>query len=110
MTVYVTQEASFDYSPAQVFGEVVFLTMEDVATMKGSLKNEALVDTLRFQLQKFNPDEDYILLSGSPYVSALVFYLLGARRVGTVRMLRWSNRDKVYAPIHINLNRGINHE
>lgn len=109
MKVYVTQEGKFDYSPAEAYGDVVFLTGDELVPIKGSLRNESLIDSLRFQLQKYDPEEDFILPSGSPYVSALVFYILGSKNVGKLRMLRWSNRDKQYTPIFIDLNRGVDH-
>ena len=102
--VYVTQETNHDFVPAQQWGEVEFLTKEEVSPILHSLKNEALIDELLHKLLKYDPDEDYIVIAGSPYVAALVFYLLGRKGVRQVRMLRWSNRDKLYGPLIVNVN------
>lgn len=102
--VFVTQETNFNFTPAEQWGDVVFLTKDEVSPVKQSLRNDALVDELRHKLLKYNPDEDYIVVAGSPYVAALVFYLLGRyHRVKQVRMLRWSNRDRLYGPLIVNI-------
>ena len=59
------------------------------------------MDELRTKVSKFNPDDDYIVISGSPIVTAAVFMLL-AEKTREVKMLRWSNRDRVYQPLVIN--------
>jgi hypothetical protein len=102
--VYVTQEANVDFTPALSFGEVEFITKEDVSPMPNSIRNEELVNKIRHTMTRFNPDEDYIVIAGSPYVAALVFYVLGRyRRVRYIRMLRWSNRDRMYSPLTIDI-------
>ena len=102
--VFITQEANLDFSSAASWGEIEFLTKEDVSSIRQSLKNEALVHELRHKLMKFNPDEDYIIAAGSPYVTALVFYLLGRYwRVRQIRMLRWSSRNRLYGPLIVDI-------
>lgn len=100
--VYVTQETPHDFLPAEKWGEVQFLTTDDVSSIKGSIRNQELIDDLRHKLMKFDPDEDYILMTGSPYVSAIVVYLL-ADRCRYLRFLRWSNRDKEYSLVHLDM-------
>lgn len=102
--VYVTQECNHDFTPAESWGDVEFLTKDEVSPIKLSLKNEALIDELSHKLMKYDPEEDFIVVAGSPYVAALVFYLLGRRGVRQIRMLRWSNRDRLYGPLIVNVN------
>lgn len=97
--VYVTQESNHDFTPAEQWGDVEFLTKEEISPIKQSLRNEALLEDLEHKLKKYDPDEDFIVVAGSPYVAALVFYLLGRRGVPQIRMLRWSNRDRLYGPL-----------
>jgi hypothetical protein len=59
---------------------------------------------MRRKLESFNPALDYLAPSGSPIISGIAFMLLEAQRVKyPVRVLRWSNRDRVYQPIHVSL-------
>jgi len=104
--VYVTQEQEkLNYSPAEEFGDVVFITRNDFSVMKASLRNDALIDEIAFRLKDFDAQHDFITVSGSPVVSATVFLVLGLRGVKSVNMLRWSNRDCVYQPITIQLSK-----
>lgn len=102
-TVYVTQEANHNFSKAESFGEIEFLTRDDLNNTRGSLHNEKLVTEIGRKLKNFDESEDWIVIAGSPYVSALVFLLLGRSGVRTANVLRWDNRDFVYVPMHIEL-------
>lgn len=99
--VYVTQEANVDYSKAERFGEIVFLTSQDLVNIKGSLLNANLLRTLRRNLGKFEPSLDWIVISGSPYVSAAVFTILGRMGHTNLRLLRWGNREFDYSPVYL---------
>lgn len=101
--VYITQETGFNFTDAENFGAVEFITREDLNNTKGSLHNERVVRDVRRKIKELNPDEDYVVIAGSPYVSALVFALLGRRGVKTLRILRWDNRDQVYIPMHVEI-------
>jgi hypothetical protein len=103
--VFVTQEQEkLNYAPAEEFGSVVFITRNEFSPMKASLRNEALVDEIAFKLKTFDAETDYVTVSGSPVVAAVVFLVLGHRGVKTIKMLRWSNRDCMYQPITVQLN------
>lgn len=105
--IYVTMETAHDFGPAEQYGEVIFITNDDMNNTRGSLHNEALLRQIRMAMHKFNPDEDFIIISGSPYVAALVFMILGHKNHRRVRFLRWSNRDWVYTPVTIDFNVGF---
>lgn len=102
--VYVTQEGPHDFLPAQQFGEIVFLTAADLSNVKNSKINEILLTTIRRQLLRFDPEQDYIAIAGSPYVSAAVFLILGRLGHRNIRVLRWSNQSRSYTPLHIELS------
>lgn len=104
-TVWVTcEQPGLDYSPAEKFGNIEFLTAKDFSNVRGSLRNEELVQELDQKLNHIGSD-DYIVIAGSPYVSAVVFMLLGRRGVKRVNVLRWNNREYHYAPLQIDLTR-----
>lgn len=104
-TVYVTQEnQGLDYTPAEEYGEVKFITRKEWSPIRGSLLNDELLREIKHTLTEFRPDEDYFVVSGSPTVAAAVFTALGRMRLdGGVRLLRWSNRDRVYQPVHLDV-------
>lgn len=112
--VFVTQEnPQLNYTPAEQFGEVVFLTRDEVSPVPGSLTNAAVLQELEHKLASFDFDRDFLVPSGSPVVCGMAFLLLGrrvelahensARAPRILRVLRWSNRDRVYQPITITL-------
>lgn len=104
-TVFVTQEMPWDFSDAEQYGAVEFLTADDLHNVKGSLHNERLLSSLRHKLKSFDPEQDWLLITGSPFISAAVFLLLGHRGLRYVPILRWNNRDRRYIPLHMQLPR-----
>lgn len=101
--VFVTQEMDrLDYSPAEKFGDVVFLTRSEFSHVKSSLGNIELVRQIRDRLADFNAEIDFVVCSGSPTVAAAVFAIIG-RKCGRWTILRWSNRDFAYNPVEITI-------
>lgn len=101
MTVYVTQETDADFSGAEAWGPVKFLTKDDLTNNADSLVNRGIREEIEGKLRDFDEGTDWIVIAGSPYVSALVFMLLGWGACMRVRVLRWDNRDRVYRPCMI---------
>ncbi len=101
-TVYVTQETEFDFTDAERWGDIVFLTHDDLFNHRDSDHNRIVMANIRRRLTAFSATSDYILIAGSPYVAAAVFNMLGTMGYDSIRVLRWSNRDRVYTPILIN--------
>lgn len=101
--VYVIQETPHNFLPAEQYGEVEFLSIGDFNSTRNSLHNENLVRNLRQRLKAYRPETDYLVITGSPYVTAAVFLILGHRGVHEVQFLRWSNRDMVYTPLTISI-------
>lgn len=104
--VYVVQETNHDFSDAEKFGDLVFLSVaggDDFNNVQNGEHNRRLVSHLRHGLREFDPEIDHIVCSGgSPYVSAAVFMMLG-QRYGRLRVLRWDNRDLKYIPMLISV-------
>lgn len=99
--VYVTQETDYDFLPAEKFGEVTFITNDDLNNTKGSLHNDKVFAQIRESIKRFDPDHDFIVIAGSPYIAAVVFTLLGRRGIRHATVLRWSNRDRIYVPLFL---------
>ena len=104
-SVFVTQEVRagrIDYTPAREFGALKFITMMDFSSENDSIMNEVLINEIRTKLIEFNFNDDYIVITGSPLVSAAVFMVL-RERTHRVNVLRWSNQSHTYTPVNINL-------
>lgn len=102
-TVWVTQETPNDFLPAQQYGEVKFITRDEVHNVTPSPHNEHMVRMIRRIARKFDHEEDRIIVTGSPYVAAILFMALGERNVPYVNLLRWSNQNRVYIPLMIDM-------
>lgn len=95
--VYVTHEPrNADFNATTKWGIPVFLTQEDVNGVEGSKRDRDIVAELSEGLEPFNAERDWIVPAGSPYVTALVFMILGRWQIRKVRVLRWDNRDREY--------------
>lgn len=102
--IYVTMETNADFLPAEQYGEITFITgpNDDMNNTRNSLHNRDLMRKIRMALHKFDQDEDYVIIAGSPYVTALIFMVLG-KKCDNIKFLRWSNRDFVYTPVSVSL-------
>jgi hypothetical protein len=102
--IFVTQERDFDFSPAETFGELVFVTDQDFWNIDKSQHNARLIDNIADAFKDYDPVADYIIAAGSVIVMAATFLILGKRGHRKVRMLRWSNRDRCYEPVILDIN------
>ena len=105
--VFVTHETSLDFLDAERYGEIVFLTRDDLHNIKNSLHNESVLRFIREGLRDYDPEVDWVVIAGSPYVAAAVFLMLGHKKIQQVRVLRWSNRDRAYLPMYLDLRREV---
>lgn len=104
--VYVIAENKLDFRPAEGFGQVEFLTVDrqdDFNNVNDGGNNRRLMAHLRQHLRDFDEERDWIVITGSPYVTAAVFWILGSRGVKVLRFLRWDNRDLLYIPLTLKL-------
>lgn len=104
--VFITHENPvLNYESAEKFGHVVFVTARDFAPSDNSKYNMRVIDEIRREIADFDPDGDYIAISGSPPVTAVVFLVLGQilPRGRDLRVLRWDKITNRYQPIIINL-------
>jgi len=101
MTVFVTQEnLKLNYSDAERFGEIVFLTAREYSASPNSLHNKQTRKVVSEKLAVFNLKEDYLLLSGSPIIMCFAYYLIAIRHLdGTINLLKWNGYNKQYDKI-----------
>lgn len=103
--VFVTHESpKLDYSPAESWGELKFVTHKDYTPM-GALSpfNADLTREIKAVAKNFDSETDFVVISGSPLVTAVWFMALAERGVKRIKVLRWSNRDNQYHPTSLNL-------
>lgn len=101
--VWVTQENPLlDYTDAERFGEVKFVTADELTTNKGSLRNVDIYKRVLSALSTFDPSKDFVLSSGAPNLVATVFYVIGMLHPKVdINFLAWNNRARQYRHIVI---------
>lgn len=102
-TVWVTQESPLlDYTDAERYGEVKFITADEFTPSEHSLRNVEIFRAIEKALAGYNVSTDYVLSSGAPSIVAAVFYVLGSKYPKTdIRFLAWNNRDRQYRLLRI---------
>lgn len=102
--VYVTHaQSKFDYRPAQVYGQLHMVTDRVYSFTPGNEVNEQLIKNLESSLDSFDPENDFVLTSGSAIMTGMFFAGLGARGIKKIRVLTWNNNDQAYAPGVLNM-------
>jgi len=97
--VYVTQErAHINYEQAEQFGEVVFVSLDDLPTVSGSLRAKAQMEDIQQVMLSYKAGHDYILPSGSPLNIASVMIMAG-RMGDRHNILKWESRSNSYSRV-----------
>lgn len=85
-----------DYSAAYEYGDLEFITDMDPPLHPGTVRLEWERQVLRF-LKVFDPDRDYVILTGSPLAIFLVGQLLGGiEHLRRPRVLVWRREQSRY--------------
>lgn len=111
-TVYVTQENSrLNYSDAERFGEIEFLTDREYNPIPGSKRNARTMTDIYTGLSGFDPTKDHLLLSGDPIIMALAVNVVAekSRRNagpyhGKISVLKWDGQKRRYNPIVLDVS------
>ena len=97
--VYVVQEnPKLDYMDADSYGDVTFITGQEYSPMSGAPVNDRIVLAVRLAMQEFNPDRDYLLLTGGLTVVGYAFHL-AIQKKGYINLLQWDKRRNSYVVI-----------
>jgi len=101
--VYVTQENHrLNYSDAERYGEVVFITNFEYSPNVNSKRNMSIQNDICDTLVHYNSEEDFFLLSGDPIIMVLAFYHIATKdgnASNRIRLLKWDNQDRSYNQI-----------
>jgi hypothetical protein len=87
----------FDLSPAEKFGEVVFLLSPSAAPWTKSVVAE-LHEKLSYM-----QDGDYLLPMGNPILMCMAF-AIATQYVDQVQMLQWSGKNHQYTPLTVGID------
>lgn len=101
MTVYVAQGTDNDkIADARRFGDLEFVNFSYVYA--DQVEDELLPPTYVYHMRKaaerFNPDEDYLLIFGD-HLQLIAFTAELARRYTHFRVLRWDRVNNLYFPV-----------
>lgn len=96
--VWVVQEGRNDYSAAEDFGEVEFITRSDLRPMAGSRQNAEVINDIKRFRSLYVPGVDYIVPVGNLMVVTLVIMALGPMEH---RFLKWDGRRAIYIPYNL---------
>lgn len=96
--VYITQNNGKNYTASHQYGEPIFVTRLEYTSIKNSADNANIHRDISEMAGKFNPAEDYVLLSGDPVVIALILHAI-LTEYGYVKILKWQSQGKIYVPI-----------
>ena len=100
--VWVIQEGRNDYSMAEEYGEVNFITDDDFSPMKTSAQNDRVKSDMRKFRSDYIPGIDFIIPTGNPIVSAIAVMSLSKDR--NHNFLKWDGRRACYIPFTLNSN------
>lgn len=96
--VWVVQEnPRMDYSPAEAFGEIRFMTADEFRPMAASLKNEDIKADVERGAAEFVAETDWLVLTGNPIMIGYAFHLVHKEN-SRVRFLQWDRIRGEYRP------------
>jgi len=98
--VWVVQETpNNDYSPAEKYGELVFITSYEFRPIMGSPSSNSLLELIEQAAKKFRPAQDWLILTGNPIIMAYTFHLIFSKSTCGIRLLQWSRKRMEYHPV-----------
>lgn len=105
--VYVVQEnPGLDYSDAERFGDIEFITNREFSSVTGSLNNRDILVDIERSMGRFDPKRDYLLMTGNPITIGYAFHraMLRADHAYSgdrqpINLLRWDGFTRTYKAI-----------
>lgn len=86
---------AMDYSPAESYGELKFITRTDMPMHANSTIREVWNDDVAEFVRQYNPETDYIITTGQPTAIFAIGHALGLSNK-TPRFLVWRREDNHY--------------
>lgn len=88
-----------DYTPAYKYGNIEFITNFDPPlVIRGSTVSHQWYSKMMAVIAKFDPEEDYLILTGSPlaiFMAGVLFAKLGS---APPKVLVWRRESNSYVP------------
>jgi len=91
-----------DYTQADQFGEVEFLSDADITPFAMSRRNEVVLSGMRKGLSDYVPGTDFLVLTGSPLnilAAGAMISKIGSKH----NVLKWDRMNNRYVPVTIEL-------
>lgn len=104
----VMDNGKYDLSPALKYGAPVRLFVNSFYPDSVNSRVPRVMHYLRQTLEKFNPDEDFLLLIGDPALIAMVMGVLIMMGKTKVKMLKYDRRGVDYYKIEVDFAEGLN--
>lgn len=97
--VYVVQEnPNLNYTPAERYGEVHFVTASEFSPSKNSIRNVQIISDIDAVVEKFDADSDFLLMSGNPITMGYMLHAVLAKK-GYVQVLWYNRNDQSYVVV-----------
>lgn len=90
-------EPKFDLTPAEEFGELVYLLSPTAAPFRP----EPIIQELREKLKDYR-EGDHLLLVGNPVLIGFAVAVAADANGGRVSLLQWSGKDQRYIAVEAN--------
>lgn len=100
--VFVVHEnLDMNFSDAERFGEIVFVTNKEWNPRRGSITNSETLAAIRRKLiGEFAPDRDFLILNGPPVLLGYAFHVVASITINNrkpgIRMLSWDKPTRRY--------------
>jgi hypothetical protein len=98
--VYVVQEQPFNYTDAERFGELVFVTNREISGYGNFDKNVRTISEIKAVMTNYIPTTDFLVLTGNPITIGVVFHE-AAIRGSRHKILHWDNQARKYRVVEI---------
>jgi len=91
---------AMDYSPAEGYGELRFITRTDLPFHGDSTIRNVWCDDVQTFVEQYNPETDYVITTGQPAAIFAMGFALG-RANKTPRFLVWRREDNCYRVLNL---------
>lgn len=95
--VFITQETALDFSHANKFGDVEFITATEFSPQPASIMNQHVMKDVNRAAEKFNPDTDYLLVCGDPIIIGIAMNAF-LQKAGVIKVLKYKRSQRGYMP------------
>jgi hypothetical protein len=100
--VYIPMKSDrYDFSSAQTYGTLVPVFTKSVYPDTVSERLMSTLRALRASMSKYDPEVDYLLLSGDHFLCSLMVAVLPVTGKMHMKILKFDGRSKVYFPINL---------